>query len=474
MRTPAYQVVRNTFLLFGAHIIAKSFLVVSSIILANYLGVEIFGKYSFALAFTALFIPLCDLGTDLFLTRELARQTIPSSRDVFQVLMLKIPLSIINFLLTLGFIQLLHYPEETKQIVYLIAIATIVRTYITTSFAVFRAIQKIQYESLVTIIERGLEFAIVLIVAFFKLSLFEFLILVIVSSIFSGVYAFWLLQKKGVGWTKGFDYVSVKKFVRGGIPFALTSIFVTVYFQIDSVMLSKMVGDASVGIYRSAYNLIFGLFIISAALVTNLFPFVSKYYEENREMALRVVQQSVRYSLLIGIPIALGTTLFSRQIMSFLYKEEFLAGSTTLAVIIWVLPVMFTTSILGTILGAIRLQNMVLIISIINAIVNILLNLFLIPFYQQNGAAIATVVTEIVGLGLLSVSVVKAFGNFFEVSYFLKVCLASLFIIPVYLTREIINFPTILFLAVLLYGIGLLSLRTFSFRELKHVIGLID
>lgn len=471
MTTPS-QLARNSLLLFTSHFLAKLFLVASLILLANFLGVELFGTYSFAIAFAALFTPLCDLGADAYLTRELAREQSVDPRKIAGILTLKAALAVITFLMVVGGLHLLGYSEPTSTIVYVAALIMISRVYIGTPFTVFRAFQRIKYESAVTILQRLLEFLVVLLAIALKLSVVQLLVLVLVTIGVSGMVSFALLRKKFLLIPLEWKRAEIPILVRGGLPFALTTIFVTIYFQIDSIMLSKMVGDESVGIYRSAYNLVFGLFIFSVAIVTSLYPFIARYFQTDRAMAVSVAQRAVRYSLIAGIPIALGGSLFSREIIGLLYSEEYLLGDTTLSIIIWVLPIMFVTNILGHILGAIQLQRTVLIVAMVNATFNVLLNFSLIPVYAQNGAAVATVATELLGFVLLSIVVWRRFGPYIEIDFVGRILAASALIIPFLLLRELLHFLTILPLAILVYTTGAILLKVFSLSDVKNLLSL--
>lgn len=69
-RIESDSVLRNSALLIGFHVLTKSLAFVSFILLAKYLGTQLFGVYNYAFALTSLFIPLCDLGMDTYLMRE--------------------------------------------------------------------------------------------------------------------------------------------------------------------------------------------------------------------------------------------------------------------------------------------------------------------------------------------------------------------------------------------------------------------
>jgi O-antigen/teichoic acid export membrane protein len=192
-----------------------------------------------------------------------------------------------------------------------------------------------------------------------------------------------------------------KKLISGGLPFALTYFMVMVYFKIDTVMLSKMVGDEAVGAYNAAYNLVFAFMIISSAIVGSLFPAMAFNYLEDKEYSQRILAGGLKYSLILSLPLAFGGTFLAQKVIFFIYGQQYSASVLALKIIIWALPVLFVTNLLGNCLGAIYRQKEVLYVSSANAVVNVILNLILIPRYSFYGSAAATVATELLGMVIL-------------------------------------------------------------------------
>ena len=130
---------------------------------------------------------------------------------------------------------------------------------------------------------------------------------------------------------------------------------------------------------------------------------------------------------------------------------------------------MFVTNILGHVMGAIKLQKLVLGVSSVNAVFNILLNLILIPIYADRGAAIATVATEVLGLGVLSLLVIKKFGLIFDRRRLTKLIVANLAIIPIVFMSSLLNVFLVILIAGALYVGALFGLKAISIEELVEL-----
>jgi O-antigen/teichoic acid export membrane protein len=162
------------------------------------------------------------------------------------------------------------------------------------------------------------------------------------------------------------------------------------------------------------------------------------------------------------MPIVVFATGLAGPIIHFLYRDTFAEASSSLRILVWWLPVAAITNILGYVLGAIGLQRKVLLISIMNAVFNVIVNFYFIPHFGPVGASITTVATELLGFMLLASIVRKHFGHVYQVGKFLRVACASLFILPLMYFDHVFN-VIVLGLA----GTAIYSTALFLFGALK-------
>jgi O-antigen/teichoic acid export membrane protein len=430
---------RNAVILIVSQIVSKGVGLFALVVLTNYLGADLFGKYAFALAFATLFIPLMDFGMDTFGIREMARDHARVPSYLGGMLCMKLALAAVTFFLIMWIIRLLDYPAVTRNLVCLAAWITIVRTYTNSAVSVFRAHQSMEYEGLVLILQRVFEAIAAVLGVHFFLSIESILYWTLASTVLVLFLAFWIQSVKFRRPVFRFRWGLWKTLLKGGLPFTLTGVFVMVYFKISNVLLSKMVGDRAVGLYDSATNLIYPLTVISAAIVTALFPAVSKHVHREKEVAVRSAVQAVKFSLIIALPLALGIFMLADKIYLVLYKPEFAEAVRALQILSWLLPVIFITNVFGNTLGAADRQGIVFGISALNAAVNLILNILLIPRYGYNGSAAAALLTEIVGFFFLSHFLKKHFSRLSIRGPVIRTALYSLFLIPVFLLKNRLN-----------------------------------
>jgi len=234
-------------------------------------------------------------------------------------------------------------------------------------------------------------------------------------------------------------------------------------------MLSVMMGDAEVGLYSAAYKLCDPLSLIPGALMMSLFPVMSAFFKNSEEKLIKSYKLGIKYLLIITLPIAIGTTIIADKIILLIYGLDFSGSSTALQILIWTLVVTSINSVMAKLLISMDKQKLYMTSTGLCAIVNVTLNLFLIPILSYNGAAIATVATNVV--------------LFIANSYFVS---KHLQVIPIYkiLVKPVIsgfgmavfiyyfidsNIFLLISLAGIVYLVTLFFLKTFS-EEDKDIV----
>jgi O-antigen/teichoic acid export membrane protein len=179
---------------------------------------------------------------------------------------------------------------------------------------------------------------------------------------------------------------------------AAGSIGAIIYFRIDVLMVSVIQGTGAVGFYSVAYSLAEASLVVPSMFIASLFPILSRLYQASKKSFRDTCAVSMRYLLYLALPMAFFVTLWAKPIVPFLYGASFGPSVLALQILIWAAAIMYVKIVSGNALVAANLQRvyMGLIFSMI--VINVTLNLLLIPTYGYVGASFATVVTEAFGL----------------------------------------------------------------------------
>jgi O-antigen/teichoic acid export membrane protein len=362
------------------------------IFIARYLGDIGYGKYSFAVAFTALFSVLSDLGLSTLTIRDVARDKSQAGRYLGQISALKVILAIVTLLLIVIVINALDYPRETTVAVYIIGASVIIDSFTRLFFSITSAFEKMEYEAAIIVLRTIILFSLVLLVIHFNYGLISIVSSYLAASIFSFVLSIFVILKKFAKPKFETDLDFWRKTTKEALPFALTAVFCMVFFRVDIVMLSVMKGDAVTGWYYAACNIISALLAIPGIYGLAIFPVLSKYYGSARSSFDKVGTISFKFLLMVGLPISVGISLLAEEIILLVYGSAYLNSAYALQIIVWVFFINCIAIVPFHALNSANKQHLAMIIQGISASLDVLLNLLLIPMYGLIGAASATVI----------------------------------------------------------------------------------
>lgn len=417
----ARSVAKNTTVLILSNVLAYVFTFITTVYSARYLGVEGWGILSIALSITGIFGILTDLGLSSLTVREVARDKSLADKYFSNTMAIKLFLGCLTFGVIALVSYIVGYPQQVINVIYVISISVIIGSFTTVFYSIFQAYEKMEYQSLASIISNIIMLILTLGVIYFGLTVIGIAAVYVIVGIAGFMYIFFIYIRKYSLPKLEIDLEFWKETLKESLPFAITGVFVTIYFWIDSFMLSIMVGNDAVGIYNAAYRLIFVLLFIPSLFMTALFPVMSRHFESAKELLKIEYEKSFKYLFIVSIFIFVYGFIFANEIIMIVFGQKFDLSIVALQTLIWVVPLIFITPLFGNILNAVNKQRLVTIIAAGNALFNVALNLVLIPKYSFVGASVATVLTELLGFILMFYYISK---------YHFKISVKSYLLLP--------------------------------------------
>ena len=392
----AKRIANNTAMITISSIIAVVLGFFLTVALARYLGPGSYGIFAFALAFVALFRVFFDFGLNTVVTREVARYRDQTACFFTNSIFMEAILSIGFILVIWMVLQYFGYPAATSVVVLLLATGTAVMVIGELSLAVFTAYEMRVYEAVTKIIGDLFYLILGFVGIYLQMPLIQIVMLLVVSFLIKTLMGYLLMVRViGSSWGE-LDPKRWRPMLRLAMPFALAGLFFTLYFNIDMTMLSYMKGDEQVGFYAVAYRFITMLVVFPQAFLSTILPVFARLHVESKDTLVYAHEKSVRYLLMIAVPISFGTTLIAGQLVTGLFGEAYVESVIALQILIWAGALIFITLCGATTLGSIDKQHLCASSLMICVFVNIGLNMILIPQYSYIGAATATVITEVV------------------------------------------------------------------------------
>jgi O-antigen/teichoic acid export membrane protein len=181
-----------------------------------------------------------------------------------------------------------------------------------------------------------------------------------------------------------------------GFPFVAAALLIQVYTNADSVMLQFMKGERIVGLYAASYKIVLSLLAVSGLITWGVYPRLVAVFRSDRDQFDRLVQLSFRALLLLALPAMVGGIAVRHWLVSFAFGPAYSRSADVLAVLLVLLPLTILNSTLGSAMAAAGRQASNAVGVGIAAIGTVALGLLLIPRFEMIGAALASVVAEVV------------------------------------------------------------------------------
>jgi O-antigen/teichoic acid export membrane protein len=366
--------------------------------IAGKLGTGEYGKFIFAFAFPQLFSIITDFGLQGYYTKKIAGSKKDTRIFLGEMVLLRIGLSVLAVLLAVGALAVTGHPEDTKKAVLIgILSVLIAQTLITNAWTVFQAHEDMRYVAVSNILSRVTIAALTIGVLQVGGGILAVTWVYFLGYVIQVAYCSRVLIKEH--WTPIFtvtrgDIIGIFK---EALPFSLFGIFSFLALSIDKTLLSLISGDASLGIYNAASSLCTNSNLISISVANAVFPTLVQSFRQNNMGEFRhKMQILLKWMLLLGMPLALIIAFYGREIILFIYRNVSYEPSViTLQILIWMLPIDLVSRVVQYALIAVNREHSVTVFYGLGLVLNVTLNLILMPKYSYIGAAWASIITQV-------------------------------------------------------------------------------
>ena len=459
------RLVKNTISILIARGLQPILSLVLVLFIGRILGPELFGKYTIVFQLFFIFQITSSFGLRILLTREVAANKQDVSKYLSNGIFLSLPTAIINVLAMVILGKLMHYDAETTLGIYIISIslATSALTDIFSGvLAGVEEINKIAYGWMIFLVVKTVASIAVLFMGFGLIALI--VIHVIAKFIHAAVTYYFII--KGVTLPEmRIDIELCKKLLRMAWSLALLIICISLYWRIDTLMLSKMSTNEVVSNYGAAFKIFWFAILSVQSFFTAFFPMISSMYATNPANFRMACNKAIRFLTIFIFPILVLTTFLSPQLMPLIWGIKFQSSALILQIMIWALWPFAITEVFGSALVASKNQVIQLLSYVFILIVKVVLNYYLIQKYDANGAAAATVVSMFILMAVQVPFVVPKLIKFrvmTVISPLVKLIIASAIIAAGLYYFNSIHIVFKILIPTIVYLLMLLTLKVFS------------
>lgn len=373
--------------------------------IARILGAAEYGKFTFALAFVSLFLVFSDLGLSTIVNREFAREK-EEIKEFYSVLSLKILLSLGALILILIGSFLVTPDETVRKVIWLLAIYVLVNSFYTIIYSFFYARQRMEYEALGEILNALAATGLGLFVIFKFPSVINLSYAYLFSATIALIFILALLHFKFLPLKLSWGKKVWQKFLSMSWPLALASLFSTLYANIDSVMMGYLNQTTATGWYNASYRIVQIALLPMGLIAGSFFPVFSKFARPEKDAIAERIKEmkaslqkiwnyDLKLMVLLAVPLTVGGITLAPKIIDFIYGQDFLPSILAFQILMIMTGIIFIYRPFYEVLVASDRQKKIFWVVAAGAIINIVLNLILIPKYSLYGAAAATTITHL-------------------------------------------------------------------------------
>ena len=394
--------VKNTTIQLVAQAVAVSTGLANSLVLSRYLGVEGFGQFSYVLAFYYFFLTLNDFGINTIVVREISQHRDRAAEIIGAMQTFKVGFALLLLLGAWGVIWLLQFPPDLRNALWLFGLVLPTLAF-QLPVVIFQVNLEAESPALVGTFNRCLGF--VLIVAAVLLG--RGLAAVTAALVLSELFSLGLLLHFTRRWVRPTWQLTPRiwmEILRSSVPLGLAGLCSALINRVDFIMLERMTDLHQLGLYSAAYKVTNLLESFPLMLMGTIYPVMSRWAKEDPPRLARLYRRTLLTLSLVAIPLGILVTTAAPWIVRLIFGTEFSGTVPALRVLVWSTVSLYLAIAGGNLLISLGRERTNLILNLFGAVLNVALNLWLIPVWGLIGAAWATTCTFVFVLAGVSVA----------------------------------------------------------------------
>ncbi len=438
------------------------------IIIARVLGPEQYGVFTAAVALGAILSLFIQFGLPSLLGRDVAANPQVAPEFTLTFLLLQAINSFIILLALFPLTQMLGFSGTGILICYLAVLAEIFRSAKLTLRNVLRGINEFGSETISVSIERFFAYGLACVVLFLTQSIVWVMITVILIRAADTLGLLYYINRK----TRVHTAISLDSMGgtwRKAYPFALSGILWILYYQVDILTLQWLAPATEVGFYGAAYRILEIFAALPRVIMSvTIFKFASFYLQEPSRLS-EELYKATRLLLVGVLPVLIGVGLFVSGLISLLYGDSFLPAAQALAILLPSLGIKLFGNLAQNFLSSTGREKLLPPLLLATVAVNIIANIILVPSMGAVGAAIATLISEVI-LAMVGLHLVIRLGYKNIGKQLQRLALVSLFAasIPSLIKIGVNPFLGMVLILVSIIALGLLLRKQYFLESVEH------
>lgn len=388
------RVVKNAGWIIGGKVANKLLAFIVGIFAARYLGPSNYGLINYAAAYTTFFASLCTLGINSVIVKNFVDHPDQEGETIGTTLLLRALSSVLSALAIIGIVSIVDMGERlTVIVVALYSIGLVFQVFDTLNYW-FQARLQSKYSAIAELISYAAMSVYKIVLLILGKSVEWFAVASALDYIVLAVFLLIAYHKNG-GERFSCSFKKAKELLKSSSSFIIAGLMVSVYACTDKLMLKQMLGSDQVGYYSLASSVSVAWAFVLSAIIDSLYPDIVqsfnqdylRYERKNRQLYAIVFYVSLIMSALI--------CLFAKPFIAILYGQSYLPTVEPLRIVVWYTAFSYLGVARNAWMVCENKQKYLKYLYLCAAVLNVALNLLMIPLWGASGAALASLLTQI-------------------------------------------------------------------------------
>jgi len=396
--TEGRRVFKNSVFMGGGAIVGGVILLAAIVVTARYLGPMEFGDFILAVTFASLFQLFADGGIVSITIRDIARSPDQGVERLAKANGVVWIITIVLFALLALFAEGIVTQPHHRALAYCMGGAALMALHASLYAGMARAHEDMGFVALLGVVHKALLLGLVVTAIAFDLHMRGVAGAHLLANLFYLAVCWTYVRRRYAVRGIAFDRQHARYLLGEAMPLGAGVVIRRLNIHLCTILLTTLAGSTAVGLYNSAYRFLQMVEVGAVTLSSVLFPVFAKLYTSDRAGFDRLYAASLRVLVLISAPFAFLMLAIGDVLIETLYGSEYASAGIVLRVIGVSLVCLVPGAVLHGVFASAGRQASFMRLSALGIAVNVVLGLALIPVLASLGAAIATLVTEIVTL----------------------------------------------------------------------------
>lgn len=389
------RTVKNASWLIAGRVIQAAINFVIGLLTARYLKPANYGLLSYAAAYTGFFAALCTLGINSVIVKEFIDRPCEEGKIIGTALLLRAISSLLSAVMIICISCVIDRDESlTIAVVALCSIGVLFNIFETFNYW-FQSRLESRVTAIVTLVAHLITCVYRVFLIITGKSVVYFALATSVDYICVGAFLY-AAYRRHHGGVLRFSYGYAKQLLSKSVHYILPALMISIYGQTDRLMLKQMLSGENVGYYATAVSVCTCWCFVLSAIIDSMQPSIIEAHRTGNQLTF-VRNNKLLYAIVFWVSTAVSVFLFltARPVVALLYGKDYLPSANPLRVITWYTAFSYLGVARNPWIVCEDKQRYLIWIYASAAIINILLNLWFIPVWGTTGAALASLMAQI-------------------------------------------------------------------------------